>query len=104
MPDAMNTAQARVCRVVVDVLAVERVFDYIVPEAMRAAVSVGTIVRVGLSGRRVRAWVVADGVEPEAPPERLRPLLGVVSAGPPPEVVELTAWAAWRFAGPRLPL
>jgi primosomal protein N' (replication factor Y) len=28
----------------------------------------------------------------------------VVSAGPPPEVVDLTAWAAWRFAGPRLPL
>jgi primosomal protein N' (replication factor Y) len=90
--------------VVVDVLAVERAFDYLVPEAMASAVSVGTIVRVGLSGRRVRGWVVADGVEPEAPPERLRPLLAVVSAGPPPEVVDLTAWAARRFAGPRLPL
>ncbi len=89
---------------VVDVLAVERVFDYLVPEALASAVSVGTIVRVGLSGRRVRGWVVADGVEPQAAPERLRPLQAVVSAGPPPEVVELTAWAAWRFAGPRLPL
>ncbi len=89
---------------VVDVLAVERAFDYLVPEAMAPAVSVGTIVRVGLSGRRVRGWVVADGVESEAPPGRLRPLVAVVSAGPPPEVVDLTAWAAWRFAGPRLPL
>ncbi|MGH8973876.1 MAG: hypothetical protein ACRD0C_11820, partial [Acidimicrobiia bacterium] len=95
---------SRVCRVVVDVLAVERVFDYLVPDALAPAVSVGTIVRVGLSGRRVRAWVVADGVESEAPPGRLRPLLGVVSAGPPHEVVDLTAWVAWRFAGPRLPL
>jgi primosomal protein N' (replication factor Y) len=90
--------------VVVDVLAVERAFDYLVPEALAPAVSVGTIVRVGLSGRRVRGWVVADGVESEAPPGRLRPLVAVVSAGPPPEVVDLTAWAAWRFAGPRLPL
>ncbi|HEY3238850.1 MAG TPA: hypothetical protein VGL92_04745 [Acidimicrobiia bacterium] len=100
MPAALN----RVCRVLVDVLAVERVFDYLVPEALAPAVSVGTIVRVGLSGRRVRGWVVADGVEPEAPPDRLRPLQAVVSAGPPPDVVDLTAWAAWRFAGPRLPL
>jgi primosomal protein N' (replication factor Y) len=97
-------SSSRVCRVVVDVLAVERAFDYLVPEALASAVSVGTIVRVGLSGRRVRGWVVADWVEPEAAPERLRPLLAVVSAGPPPEVVDLTAWAAWRFAGPRLPL
>lgn len=94
----------RVCRVVVDVLAVERAFDYLVPDELAAVVEVGTIVRVGLHGRRVRGWVVADDVESEAPAGRLRPLLGVVSAGPPAEVVELTAWAAWRFAGPRLPL
>jgi primosomal protein N' (replication factor Y) len=95
---------ARVCRVVVDVLAVERAFDYLVPDELGEAVTVGTVVRVGLAGRRVRGWVVADGVEPEAAPERLRPLLAAVSAGPPPDVVELIAWAAWRFAGPRLPL
>lgn len=85
-------------------LAVERAFDYLVPEELAGRVGVGTIVRVGLHGRRVRGWVVADGVEPETDPGRLRPLLSVVSAGPPPDVVELTAWAAWRFAGPRLPL
>lgn len=88
----------------VDVLAVERAFDYLVPQELAGRVGVGTIVRVGLHGRRVRGWVVADGVEPETDPGRLRPLLGVVSAGPPPDVVDLTAWAAWRFAGPRLPL
>jgi primosomal protein N' (replication factor Y) len=94
----------RVCRVAVDVLAVERLFDYLVPEGLGEVVEVGTIVRVPLHGRRVRAWVVADSVESEAPPGRLRPLLGAVSAGPPADVVDLTAWAAHCFAGPRLPL
>jgi primosomal protein N' (replication factor Y) len=94
----------RVCRVVVDVAALERPFDYLVPGELAGLVGVGVIVRASLHGRRVRAWVVADGVEPEAPPDRLRPVIGVVSAGPPPEVVDLTAWAAWRWAGPRLTL
>ena len=61
---------------------------------------VGTIVRVPLHGRRVRGWVVADDVEPEARRSELRPLAKVVSAGPPAEVVELCRWAAWRYAGP----
>ncbi len=94
----------RVCRVAVDVLAVERLFDYTVPESFAAVVGAGTIVRVNLGGRRVRGWVVEDDVVSEAPPEKLRPLLAAVSAGPSPEIVTLTEWAAWRFAGPRLPL
>jgi primosomal protein N' (replication factor Y) (superfamily II helicase) len=51
----------------------------------------------------VRGWVVADGVAPEADPSELRPLAKVVSAGPPPDVVDLCRWAAWRYAG-ALPL
>ena len=97
-------AATRVCRVAVDVLAVERPFDYIVPDTLAGVVGVGTIVRVNLGGRRVRGWVVEDDVVSEAPPEKLRPLVAAVSAGPPPDIVDLTAWAAWRFAGPRLPL
>jgi primosomal protein N' (replication factor Y) len=97
-------AATRVCRVAVDVLAVERLFDYTVPDSLAEVVGVGTIVRVNLAGRRVRAWVVEDKVVSEAPAEKLRPVLAAVSAGPSPEVVDLTAWAAWRFAGPRLPL
>src|SRR5439155_15070444 len=103
-PTALVTTTAtRVCRVAVDVLAVERLFDYTVPEPLAGVVGVGTIVRVNLAGRRVRAWIVDDDVASEAPPEKLRPLLTAVSAGPPPEIIDLTAWAAWRFAGPRLP-
>jgi primosomal protein N' (replication factor Y) (superfamily II helicase) len=94
----------RVCRVVVDVVALERPFDYLVPEELAEAIGVGVIVRVPLHGRRVRAWVVADDVESEALPERLRPIAAVVSAGPPADIVDLTAWAAWRWSGPRLAL
>ncbi len=61
----------------------------------------GTIVRVPLHGRRVRGWVLDPDVEqPEAPRDRLRAVLAVVSAGPPPDVVALCRWAAWRWAGP----
>jgi primosomal protein N' (replication factor Y) len=79
---------------------VARAFDYLVPPELAADVGVGTIVRVGLHGRRVRGWVVADGVEPEAAADRLVPLHAVVSAGPPADVVELCRWVAWRWAGP----
>ncbi len=78
----------------------EREFDYLVPEELSAAVEVGTIVRVLLHGRRVRGWVVADGVEPEAGIDQLRPLLAAVSAGPPVDVVDVCRFAAWRWAGP----
>jgi primosomal protein N' (replication factor Y) len=89
-----------VCRVQPDLPAVARAFDYLVPEDVAGIVRVGTIVRVPLHGRRVRGWVVADDVEPEAPRSELRPLAKAVSAGPPAEVVELCRWAAWRYAGP----
>jgi primosomal protein N' (replication factor Y) (superfamily II helicase) len=68
-----------------------------VPDAF--VVEVGTVVRVPLHGRRVRGWVVdPDVAVPEA--ATLRDVLGVVSAGPPADVVELCRWAAWRWAGP----
>lgn len=86
------------CRVRPDVPAVDRAFDYTVPDALATLVDVGTIVRVPLHGRRVRGWLVADDVEPQAP-GRLRSLAAAVSAGPTAEIVELSAWAAWRYAG-----
>ena len=81
-----------------------RAFDYSVPEAMAGAVRVGTIVRVGLHGRRVRGWVVDDDVESEVAADGLRPLLAVVSVGPPAPVVELSAWVAHRYCGSRVAL
>lgn len=90
----------RVCRVRPDVPAVTREFDYLVPETLTDPIGVGTVVRVPLHGRRVRGWVVADGVTPATPVARLVPVHRVVSAGPPAAVVDLARWAARRWAGP----
>ena len=71
------------------------------PDALAAQVSVGTIVRVPLHGRRVRGWVTdADVDVPAIDGVRLREIAAVVSAGPPPDLVDLCRWAAWRWAGP----
>jgi primosomal protein N' (replication factor Y) len=56
-------AEPLIVRVHVDVPALDRDFDYAVPDKLAAAMRVGTIVRVPLHGRRVRGWVTAVGVE-----------------------------------------
>ncbi len=86
-------------RVRTDVAAVPKLFDYVVPEGWVDDVRVGTRVRVELHGRRVGGWVVDDDV---TPPEGVepRPLKVWSGWGPPPSVVELAEWAAWRWAGP----
>ena len=64
---------------------------------------VGSLVRIVLHGRRVGGWVVADNVTPPAG-VTLQPLAKVTGWGPAPAVIELAAWAAWRWAGPRAAL
>ena len=98
-------AGVRVVRVQPDVPAIHRAFDYSVPDGLAEHVRVGTIVRVPLGGRRVRGWVLDDNVaSPETDVSRLRDIAAVVSDGPPPDVVALCEWAAWRWAGPRATL
>jgi primosomal protein N' (replication factor Y) len=82
------------------VSGIDRTFDYVVPDDLDQAVRVGTVVRADLSGRRVGGWVIADRV---TPPDgmALRPLTSVTGWGPSADVIELTAWAAWRWAGRR---
>ena len=89
----------RVCRVRPDLTAVAREFDYEVPDAVGDLVRVGTLVRVPLHGRRVRGWVVADGVAPDPDAGRLPPIAKVVGAGPPADVLDLARWTAHRWAG-----
>lgn len=88
----------RVVRVLPDVPAIDKTFDYLVPDAVGDQVRVGTVVRVQLHGRRVGAWVVADGVEPP-PGVALRPLAKVTGWGPAADLIDLAHWAAWRWAG-----
>ena len=79
--------------------AIHRRFDYSVPPAMAGAVGVGSRVRIDLHGRRVAAWVVEDDVEATAGVSVKR-LAASSGLGPPPSVVSLAEWAAWRWAGP----
>ena len=88
----------RVVRVLPDVPAIGREFDYSVPASMVEQVRVGTLVRIALHGRRVGGWVTATDVEPPAG-VALQPLAKVTGWGPPPAVLDLARWAAWRWAG-----
>ncbi len=83
-----------------DVAGFERELDYEVPPALAGEVRAGSVVRIPLQGRRVRGWVVAY---PVAPVEglTLRPLAKVTGWGPEPDLIDLSSWAAWRWAGRR---
>jgi primosomal protein N' (replication factor Y) len=91
---------SRVIRVLPDEPAIDREFDYVVPEDRAHLIQVGSIVRVDLRGRRVRAWVTAIDVEPP-PGVELRPISKVSGIGPPAPLIELAAWAAHRWVGTR---
>ena len=92
-----------VVEVLPDVSGIDRTFAYEVPAELAGRLRVGCIVRVVLHGRRVRGWVVAEVAAP--PPEiDLRPVSELVSLGPPPAVVDLSRWAAWRYSGRLRPL
>ncbi len=88
----------RVVRVRPDEPGLDKLFDYVVPAELDEQVRVGTVVRIALAGRRVAGWVVADDVEPPDGVEP-QPLAKVTGWGPPPELLELADWAAWRWAG-----
>ena len=90
-------------QVLVDEPAIDREFTYLLPPELaegRVPVTVGTVVRVTLNRRRLRGWVTALDV-PLPEDRKLVPINGVSSVGPPPGVVELAGWAAWRWAGTR---
>ena len=91
--------EGRVVRVVPDVPAIHRRFDYLVPESLSADIRVGSRVRVSLHGRRVAAWVVEVDVVPPGGVV-LQPIAASSGLGPPESVVSLAEWAAWRWAGP----
>lgn len=93
----------RVVRVVPDVGAIDKEFDYLVPDALGDQVRVGTMVRVDLHGRSVAAWVVAVDVEP-VPGVDLKPVRRVSGYGPPADVIDVARWASRRWAGRLAPL
>ncbi len=89
-------------RVLTDVVAVDREFTYTVPEGWEddSRFGVGAMVRVVLHGRRVGGWITEVDVEsPEG--VELTPLAKLSSLGPDLSLIDLSAWAAWRWAGRR---
>lgn len=86
-----------VARVLPEVAALPRVFDYDASASVPPPV-VGDRVRVSLHGRSVRGWVV--GTAEHAERTGLKPIARRLGMGPPASVVELCEWAAWRWAGP----
>ncbi len=85
-------------RVLPDQPAINKTFDYLVPERLRDQVRVASMVRVALHGRRVGGWVVATDVVPP-PGVDLAPIAKVTGWGPAADLVSLADWAAWRWAG-----
>ena len=97
--DTTTAGAGRVVRVRTEVAAVAKTFDYSVPPGWRDDVRTGTRVRAPFHGRSVRGWVVDEDVGTPAGVDLL-PLKSWLGWGPPPALVELAGWAAWRWAGP----
>ncbi len=97
--DVVVDRGVRVVRVRTEVAAVAKTFDYSVPPGWSNEVQVGTRVRAPFHGRTVRGWVVDEDVGTPAGVAVL-PLKSWLGWGPPPALVGLAEWAAWRWAGP----
>jgi len=90
------------CRVALDspVGALDRPFDYEIPERMLGRVDVGSVVRVVVHGRGMRAFVT-DLLD-EAAVAKTRPLRALVSPTPlfTTAEIELARWTARRYVVP----
>ena len=91
------TDGALIARVVPDVTGLDKQFDYVVPPELADAVRVGSIVRVPLGPRKVRAWVVELSATSDI--ENLKPVASWSGIGPDEAVIDLARWAAHRWAG-----
>jgi primosomal protein N' (replication factor Y) (superfamily II helicase) len=99
MTDEAVTTPTRTVRVRTEVAALDKTFDYAVPARWTDDVRVGTRVRVPLHGRSVRGWAVEVDVETPGG-IGLLPVKSWLGWGPPADLIELAAWASWRWAGP----
>lgn len=82
--------------------AVDNGFWYSVPPERTIEISVGSLVRVPLGGRRTRGYVVETSLDPPRPIEKLRPLGPLVMKLPvfDRQLLETLVWAANRYVAP----
>jgi primosomal protein N' len=88
-------AADRAVRIITEVAAVDRPFDYAVTDKT-SHVAVGDRVRVDFNNRSVRGWVTGE-VEVT---RDLKPLVKWLGYGPPPTLLSLLTWAAQRWYSP----
>ena len=86
----------RAVRVVTEVAAVDREFDYLVPDGM--VVGVGDRVRLDFHGRSVRAWVLEDDIPLEG--RELKSIGKWLGYGPPLELIPFLQWASEYWVTP----
>jgi primosomal protein N' len=86
---------ARAVRIVTEVAAVDRPFDYLVTEKTNQ-VAIGDRVRVDFNNRSVRGWVLGD----VAADRELKPLAKWLGYGPPASLLALLTWASERWCSP----
>lgn len=84
---------ARAVRIITDVAAVDRPFDYLVDTT--SPVGLGDRVRVDFNHRSVRGWIIDDAI---ASPE-LKTVKKLLGLGPPPSMLELLRWTSERWYG-----
>ena len=99
--DEGERSLTRIVRVVPNVptFAVDRGFRYAVPDDL-SGVSLGSLVRVPLAGRRTRGFVTE--VVPDGDPAGLRPVLGVVGDLPvlSKGLLETMRWGSVHYVAP----
>jgi primosomal protein N' len=86
---------ARAVRIITEVAAVDRPFDYLLSD-VTSHVGVGDRVRVDFNHRSVRGWVI-DGATPSGELKTVKKWLGY---GPPSSMLDLLCWASERWYGP----
>jgi primosomal protein N' len=85
---------ARAVRIITEVAAVDRPFDYELDDAT-GPVALGDRVRVDFNHRSVRGWVV-DGAQAS---EELKTVKKWLGFGPPASMLDLLKWASERWYG-----
>jgi primosomal protein N' len=84
----------RAVRIITEVAAVDRPFDYAVSD-VTGAVGLGDRVRVDFNHRSVRGWVIDEA----APSNELKTIKKWLGYGPPPSTLAFLRWASERWYG-----
>lgn len=95
-----------IAKVIVDVpvRSTDRPFDYIIPDALKLWIEVGSRVAVPFGPRTVQGFVVSLESGETGSVSRMKPIVEVLDLLPPlsPELVELADWMSQRYACRRI--